>query len=169
MVSNQILPILFFHCLFFQVYSQSNCNLECSLDYAYRHVAEKKAGFVACVPWFYPTDDERNARICSPWEATAFQELMGSVPAGECSQCLTDCEETIYQAQVSAAAFRKCDHTNTGVSDLCDLENGDMNPSIWAQAVINEFESKTGTFQPNENGHHFLMKMDHIFFEFSSR
>ena len=71
---------------------------------------------------------------------------MGSVPAGECSRCLTDCAETIYQAQVSAAAFRKCDHTNTGVSGLCDLENGDMNPSIWAQAVINEFQNKTGRY-----------------------
>ena len=60
---------------FLQVYSQSNCNLECSLDYAYRNVEKKKAGFMACVPWFYPTDDERNARICSPWEAKAFQVL----------------------------------------------------------------------------------------------
>ena len=108
-------------------------------------MAKKDPSFLPCVPWFYPTDDELNARICSPWEAKAFQELMGSVPAGECSHCLTDCAETIYQAQVSAAAFRKCDHTNTGVSGLCDLENGDMNPSIWAQAVINEFQEKTGT------------------------
>ena len=41
--------------------------------------------------------------------------------------------------------FLQCDHTNTGVSDLCDLSSGDLNPSIWAQAARSEFENQTGS------------------------
>ena len=41
--------------------------------------------------------------------------------------------------------FLQCDHTNTAVSDLCDLSSGDLNPSIWAQAARSEFENQTGS------------------------
>ena len=69
---------------------------------------------------------------------------MSSTPEEECLSCLPDCSKTIYDASVSTAPFRQCDHTNLGASSLCDLNDIDMNPPIWSQSVQNEYREAKG-------------------------
>ena len=123
-----------------QKYSQSNCELECSMKYAREMMKEQNATRV-CTPWFYPIADADISQFCDPWDTAEFQRLMASAP--DCS-CLPDCTKTIFEATVSTAPFRQCDHTNLGTSQLCDLEDEDMNPPIWQQLVQNEYISAQG-------------------------
>ena len=67
-----------------------------------------------CIPWFYPVPDNSSIKMCDPWEAKAFQNLIGKVPPELCNHCLPDCNKNIFRASVSAAPFRICDHTNLG-------------------------------------------------------
>ena len=126
-----------------QRYSQSNCVLECNIKYARKAMMEQNET-VKCTPWFYPIADADISQFCDPWDTLEFQNLMASAPDEECSSCLPDCTKTIYEATVSAAPFRQCDHTNLGTSQLCDLEDKDMNPPIWSQLVQNEYISANG-------------------------
>ena len=67
---------------------------------------------------------------------------MSNESDSECrSRCLPNCQDILYETSVSTAPFRFCDHTNLGSSPFCDLNNPDMNPSIWMQAAKEEFES----------------------------
>ena len=127
-----------------KVYSQANCILECSIKYARKEVAKMGTNFTNCTPWFYPEVDQNLNDICNPWETRSFQDLISSVPSEVCSRCLPDCKNTIYEASVSAAPFRPCDHTNLGTSPLCDLESSDFNPSIWTELVQTEYKDQTG-------------------------
>ena len=126
-----------------QKYSQSNCVLECNMKYARKKMEEQNATTV-CTPWFYPISDADISQFCDPWDTAEFENLMASAPDEECSSCLPDCTKTIYEATVSAAPFRQCDHTNLGTSQLCDLEDVNMNPPIWQQLVQNEYLSAKG-------------------------
>ena len=126
-----------------QKYSQSNCVLECSMKYARKKMKEENTTTL-CTPWFYPISDAEISQFCDPWNTVEFQRLMASAPDEECSSCLPDCTKTIYEATVSAAPFRQCDHTNLGTSQLCDLEDVNMNPPIWQQLVQNEYLSAKG-------------------------
>ena len=121
-------------------YSQSSCTLECYVEYA-RGTIEKEDNITGgCVPWFYPVTDEHVASLCDPWQITQFQDAMKSIPDSHCDYCLADCNTTLYGSSISAAPFRPCDHTNLGVSPICNLINGDMNPPIWANDVKNEYK-----------------------------
>ena len=124
-------------------YSQSNCVLECTIRYVRKKMREENET-TDCTPWFYPVSDTDISQPCDPWATVEFHNLMASVPDEECSKCLPDCTKTIYEATVSAAPFRQCDHTNLGTSQLCDLEDVDMNPPIWQQLVQNEYLSAKG-------------------------
>ena len=124
-------------------YSQSNCLLECSIEYAKNHT-KRENSTKGCTPWYYPRADEEFAEVCKPWEAKIFNEYITNVPDDTCSECLPDCTSTIYNSRVSAAPFRPCDHTNLGSSPMCDLENNDMNPAIWRQMVQDEFIASDG-------------------------
>jgi len=156
-------------------YSQSNCILECSMKYARSmmqsnetnecnyHLESKKNNETSnegcesnkgcetkenkgCAPWFYPTSDDYYANVCDPWDTKVFQCYLSNVPDNTCTDvCLPDCTTTIYEASVSAAPFRDCDHTNIGLSRFCDLENNDMNPPMWAQMVRDEFLEENET------------------------
>lgn len=93
-----------------------------------------------CVPWFYPVLDSKSANWCDPWQTKVFQSFVTSVADGQCGHCLPDCSGTVYQASVSAAPFRVCDHTNLGASELCDLDSSNvMNPTIWTETVVTEY------------------------------
>lgn len=89
--------------------------------------------------------DDKITSLCDPWEAKEFQKLITSVPDHECSHCLPDCQDTIYETSVSAAPFKPCDHTNLGTSPLCDLEADDLNPPIWDNLVKDEFKAQVGS------------------------
>ena len=133
-----------FPLLMHKKYSQNNCFLECNINYT-RHILAtlNKTRLEGCIPWFYPSSD-KNTKMCRPWETKDFQENMGTIPNGECDYCLPDCHGNIYETKVDRAEFRKCDHTNLGASMLCDLEIGDMKPSMWTQEARNEFAAEIG-------------------------
>ena len=148
-----------------------------------QNVRKINSNFSTCTPWFYPVSDQHLTIICDPWETKAFQELITSVPSNQCSDCLPDCRyiqfmqkdhsktkglysttkhfflwdrSTIYDARVSSAPFRDCDHTNLGTSVLCDVgrRRGDMNnvdmknPSIYQEKVLAEYKAQVGSVPP---------------------
>ena len=124
-------------------YSQSNCLLECFIKFARsKMVGENETE--KCTPWFYPVIDKYVTKMCDPWETREFQNMISSVPDGQCSYCLTDCENSIYGTRVYTAPFVSCDHTNLGVNELCDFENNYMNPPMWAKQVQNEYQFVKG-------------------------
>ena len=127
-----------------QKYSQSNCLLECSIQYAREMMRRNASVNAACTPWYYPRTNNEYTNICKPQEAKEFNKFMTNVPEDKCLECLPDCTSTIYSSRVSAAPFRPCDHTNLGSSPMCDLENKDMNPAIWRQMVQDEFMAIDG-------------------------
>ena len=130
-----------------QEYTQSNCVLECTMKYARKKMGEANET-VDCTPWFYPVRDADISPFCDPWATVEFQKWMASAPDGECSVCLPDCTKTIYEAAVSTAPFRQCDHTNLGTSQLCDLDDVGINPPIWQQLVENEYEKNNDGIVP---------------------
>ena len=97
-----------------------------------------------CNPWFYPTTNDFVAKSCDPWDTKDFQEHFNNLPDNECSHCLPDCTSTVFATRVSTAPFRKCDHTNLGISTMCDFNNNDMNPAIWRQEVQKEYMTLLG-------------------------
>ena len=123
-------------------YSQRNCYLECSLEYASKTM--KKRGMEECIPWFYPIEDNTTVKMCDPWEQKTFQSIIETVSSNVCEECLPDCTGNIYDTKVDRADFKKCDHTNLGASMFCNLETGDLNPSIWSQDARSEFETNVG-------------------------
>ena len=122
----------------YKEYSQDNCILECSLRYA-RSQINLENGTTGCTPWFYPTPEEHVHLWCNPWETETFQKHMTSIPDKECSYCMPDCNSTDYEFAVTSSPFRKCDHTNLGTSELCDLKWTHVNPPIWSQQVQDEY------------------------------
>lgn len=124
-------------------YSQANCILECSIQYA-RNKTGGEDNDKACNPWFYPVTNDFVASSCDPWTTKHFQETFNNLPDHECDHCLPDCTGTVYETRVSTAPFRKCDRTSLGVSGMCDLENDDMNPAMWRQQVQEEYKTHLG-------------------------
>ena len=153
-----------------QRYSQSNCLLECELEFTSKCMKvcreeseqEEKCGCKiiqlsvnmmknksdSCIPWYYPTKDDMMGKICDPWETQMFQKIIQShIPKDECNHCLPDCSTTLYDAKMSYALFRKCDHTNFGTSLYCDLVNNDLSPAPWMTLADNEFKDNGYSLQ----------------------
>ena len=124
----------------YQRYSQSNCLLECNLDYSTKMMNSLNESKEECLPWFYPVK-EINKGFCDPWQTKIFLEIMKQVPIGTCSHCLPDCNATVYDATITTAPIRYCDHTNLGASGLCTLDQNSisMNPSLLSGPIQNEF------------------------------
>ena len=141
-------------------YSQSSCRMECKLKFATSCVrtcmgygetcncanisleaTDPNANQpMPCVPWFYPSDDEQSGKMCNPWIATKFKEILDTqIPKDTCEQCLPDCTTTIYSTSMSYAKLPKCDHTNIGVNLLCDLFDSALNPAPWTTSAQGEF------------------------------
>ena len=130
-------------------YSQSNCILECHVEYARKEIQKRYNNTNGCVPWFYPVNDNYVAHLCDPWQTRKFQEFMKSMPDDLCDYCYPDCDTTIYDSSISTAPFRACDHTNLGVSKICNLITGDMNPPMWTQTVVDEYQNLNPTGVPD--------------------
>ena len=103
-------------------YSQSNCLLECGLDFAKESLKNKLNLTTACTPWYYPSEHDQ-ITVCGPWEAETFNQLLNDVPDSVCVKCLPDCDSIIYEPTITALPFRACNNRNQGVSPLCDVEN----------------------------------------------
>ena len=95
-----------------------------------------------CIPWYFPMNETMGTRICDPWEARNFRNLMDNIPDGHCNKCLPDCSTTLYHASVTAAPFRRCDYKNLGISHLCNFDLN-MNPPIWGQQVLEQYKEET--------------------------
>ena len=80
----------------FQHYSQSNCFFECFVTITKLYLEEKYNITDACIPWNYPTADLL-PKICDPWEAVEFKDIMSNVPDSKCTHCLPDCTSVNYK------------------------------------------------------------------------
>ena len=119
-------------------YSQSNCFLECFIFYAQNQLAKSQNLNQTCSPWFFPTSDAL-ASICNPWQAVEFEKYFVNVPDNECSHCLPDCNNVIYETTVTTVHFRRCNFRNLGVSPLCNFEFNTLSePWIWSRELLNE-------------------------------
>ena len=124
----------------YRKYSHSNCMLECSLEYTIGETKKENGTTKECLPWFYPIKEIKNG-FCDPWQTKIFLKIMKEIPSGACSHCLPDCDNTMYDASVSTAPIRFCDHTNLGASNLCtmNINSSNMNPSLLSGVIQNEF------------------------------
>lgn len=93
-------------------YTYANCMFECSLLKAKQQYQ--------CVPWYFPYTDDK-IQICSPWVTKGFLDFMNNITAESCSNCLSECSSTIYDASITAFPFRKCDIANMEMSLLCNF------------------------------------------------
>lgn len=127
---------------FHNVYSQTNCFLECSIFMAQKKLQAVSIDNKTCTPWFLPFEGD-NHYLCDPWESAKFQEFTHEGrPPGSCNHCLPDCRRTIFQSQVSVLPFGKCDERNLGMTDLCNVGNARSltQPQIFGQQVLDEFK-----------------------------
>jgi hypothetical protein len=125
-------------------YTQSNCQLECSLAAAQQTLMLKLNTTVPCTPWYLPYG-VNTTTLCDPWEAKQFNNFMfaGSLK-DMCPHCLADCSKTIYQPVVTAAPFRTCDDSNFGTSHFCTLEDPALpQPRIWGKQIKDEYDMST--------------------------
>ena len=103
-------------------YTQSNCQLECSLFHAQKTLFMEEVGSKPCSPWYFPFEDLTSI-ICDPWKAKRFLYIMMSNDVGKsnCDHCLPDCQKIIYSPSFTTLPFRKCTESNLGLSHLCNL------------------------------------------------
>ena len=128
----------------FKNYSQANCFLECSLNYAQKNVQAEQNLTQACTPWFFPFID--NAfKMCGPFQRISIIENMKKASSEDCSYCWPDCIRTVYDQKVTTQPFRQCDERNMYLTEFCtlDIENG-IHPLIWAKQVIENFKATKG-------------------------
>ena len=57
-------------------YSQSNCLLECSLNFA-QETQSNKTGQQECTPWYYPIVGKEH-KVCDPWETEQLSHIMAN-------------------------------------------------------------------------------------------
>ena len=104
-----------------QVYSQSNCDFECSIEYAKQRMQDTSNA--SCIPWYYPSSDTQ-ITFCDPWQTIDFFYFMfDEIPDDQCAKCLPDCSQTAYETSVTTDPLRRCDSSNLGVSFLCNIDN----------------------------------------------
>jgi hypothetical protein len=68
-------------------YTQTNCVLECSLNYSKETLKTMYNLSEYCTPWYFPSHDEK-ITICDPWKTVTFMKLFASVPKDKCQKCL---------------------------------------------------------------------------------
>ena len=145
-------------------YSRSSCVFECETKFAAEclktcneldlsskcnctsaHMSHNKLNnsILSCVPWFFPTNDQRKEKMCNPWKKKKFLEIMKKqIPKDLCSHCLPDCTTTKYDTSISYAEFQKCDQPIVGSTGiLCDLINEPLNPSPWTHTATGEYRN----------------------------
>ena len=143
-----------------QKYSQANCIFECRVNFVYecskqtsrdgknfdcleQNVlqSEIRNDSVGCIPWFYPTIESETIKMCNPWETKTFQNMMNSYSKiNKCNYCLPDCNITKYDSTISYSKLPKCDHTDIGSNELCDLVSNSINPPRWSELATKTYE-----------------------------
>ncbi len=160
-------------------YSLASCIYECSVDVTLAALRDE-SNVSACMPWYFVQTDDR-VRFCDPWEAQAFEEILGNVlPHSDCAHCLPDCETTTYTATQSASAFRfaqlwsvegplchvtlsstcrSCDGRSLGMTDLCSFDTT-LEPVRWSDKAYKLYDphSRPDYIEKIELGHRCLCK-----------
>jgi len=122
-------------------YTYENCIFECSL-------LEANAQY-NCTPWYFPTTDE-NIKICNPWETRGYITFLNRVKSENCSKCLPECTNTIYQPSVVTIPFRQCDASNMEMSLFCKISEYWDAP--FPKAYISQFDEIRATpYRYNKN------------------
>ena len=145
-------------------YSRASCVFECETQYAaecLKHCDELDLSnkcncssthasnnhydteVLSCLPWFFPTNDQKKEVMCNPWKKKKFLEIMKTqIPRDICSHCLPDCTTTKYDTSISYAELHRCDQPVVGSTGiLCDLINEPLNPSPWTHTVTREYQN----------------------------
>ena len=93
----------------FNEYSQKGCVFECRVQNTYNNIG--------CIPWDYPIPpsvNEKHVEICNSMETNAdsklaaFEKYMNSKESIENCNCLPDCEQQVFEAQVSLSTLFIC-------------------------------------------------------------
>ena len=109
-------------------YSYYNCKFECTLSYAVNQVYKQYG--TLCYPWFIPPPND-SITICDPWTSSDFFQIMSKeIPDSLCSYCLPDCNSTLYEPTINVVPFEKCDSSNIGVSQFCQVDLELQQPMI---------------------------------------
>ena len=124
-------------------YTQSNCKLECSLMYAQENMNKSDS----CIPWYFPTQERSEGRMCTPQEAFKFGQLMKLTPSAICAHCLPDCVTTKYSSSLSLSETRKCDNRNVEISMNCNF-GSKLDPPLWGRDVYQESRDNTDKMPP---------------------
>merc|ERR1711892_1533453 len=111
-----------------EAYTTTTCKLECGIQ-----AVEKEMQYV---PWYLPQGND--SIVCDPWKAETFREKLGVFDHTSC-RCFSLCSETRYRADLTAAAFRRCDSRNLNLSPLCNLFKTGV-PAPWKPWVRNIYE-----------------------------
>jgi hypothetical protein len=122
---------------YFKNYTQSNCMMECSLEYGRYNSSNE----IPCLPWNFPTPSD-SITICDPWETTNFLQNY-IVDAELCNYCLADCSITLYTHTLSRIPLASCDYANMGVSYFCNYSPMmPPQPSIIADQLRKEYANR---------------------------
>ena len=74
---------------------------------------------------------------------TFLEIMLADVPDEACAHCIPDCSTTIYEHTLTSVPFRRCDSSNLGISNFCDLNPKVMlKPSKFVQQVMDEYTAK---------------------------
>ena len=97
----------------FNEYSQKGCVFECRVQNTYNNIG--------CIPWDYPIPpsvNEKHVEICNSSynsmetnadsKLAAFEKYMNSKESIENCNCLPDCEQQVFEAQVSLSTSFPC-------------------------------------------------------------
>ena len=123
-------------------YTQSNCFFECFLNLTQKEMNLKYN--ISCIPWYLPTF-EKYPKICNPWEAVLFVEIMSNVPQKECPQCLPDCTVTIYTTLVTAVPLRNCSLKSMKTIYFCNTSvNTESTSTMLGDLVFSNFDKRFG-------------------------
>jgi hypothetical protein len=57
-------------------YSQGNCLLECSLEFA-QNLQFNTTNLTPCTPWYFPFNDLKH-RMCDPWETEQLTQIIST-------------------------------------------------------------------------------------------
>ena len=122
------------------IYTQKNCQLECYIGFARQNMDKHDP----CVPWYFPTEDSSQDRMCSPQETFTFRKMMKLTPAHYCQHCLPDCTMTKYSASISSSSMRRCDQKNIELGEICTFKSN-LDPPLWGNDVFNDAkDTQTG-------------------------
>lgn len=94
---------------------------------------------------------KNNHKICDPWEAKVFNNILEDYAYKNCSYCLPNCNTINYDLFTQSINLEKCDDPLArSTSYFCRLESElkDFHISIWP-SIIQNIYNKGGKVAPD--------------------